>query len=243
MGAPSDPESNNRVQRHGGPSHLWSRLALGIAVVVLLIVGYAILSRTGVLAALTEEPGLRDRIQALGIWGPLAVIGLMTAAIVFSPAPSAPIALAAGAAYGHLWGTVYILIGAQIGAMIAFGVARLLGQAAMARWLGRRPSLGMLGSQNTLMAVVFASRLIPFISFDVVSYAAGLTPLAAWRFATATFAGIVPASFALAHFGGEMASGEARRITISVLLLGGLTLIPLAAGLMIRRRGGGSDDG
>ena len=31
---------------------------------------------------------------------------------VASPIPSAPIALAPGAAYGHVWGTVQVVIGA-----------------------------------------------------------------------------------------------------------------------------------
>ncbi len=210
---------------------------LAAAVIAFLITGYLVLSKTGLLAALSEEQGLRERVMAMGLWGPVTVIGLMTVAIVFSPAPSAPIALAAGAAYGHFWGTVYILAGAQAGAMIAFGIARMLGGKAVARWLGRRPELARIGSQNTLMAVVFVSRLIPFISFDVVSYAAGLTPLTIWRFALATFAGIVPASFALAHFGDEMASGEAGRIAVSVLLLGGLTLVPIVVRLVTGRRG------
>jgi uncharacterized membrane protein YdjX (TVP38/TMEM64 family) len=86
-----------------------------------------------------------------------------------------------------------------------------------------------------LMAIVLASRLLPFISFDVVSYAAGLTALSPWRFAVATLAGILPASFLLAHFGGEMASGELDRILLAVLALGLLTGIPLVWGLFRRK--------
>jgi hypothetical protein len=36
---------------------------------------------------------------------------------------------------------------------------------------------GLLGSQNAMTGLVAALRLIPFVSFDIVSYAAGLTPL------------------------------------------------------------------
>lgn len=46
----------------------------------------------------------------LGLWGPLAVIALMTLAVRVSPIPSAPIALAAGAAYGHGWSALYVLL-------------------------------------------------------------------------------------------------------------------------------------
>jgi uncharacterized membrane protein YdjX (TVP38/TMEM64 family) len=76
------------------------------------------------------------------------------------------------------------------------------------------------------MATVFLSRLLPFISFDIVSYAAGLTSLTLWRFAAATLAGIIPASFLLAHFGGELASDDSHRILVAVLALGVLTGLP-----------------
>ncbi|MBK8909482.1 MAG: TVP38/TMEM64 family protein [Rhodospirillales bacterium] len=151
----------------------------------------------------------------------------MTTAIVMSPIPSAPIALAAGYAYGHTWGTVYVLIGAELGALLAFGLARVLGYEVLKQWFGDRLSFGFLGSQNLMMAIVFVTRLLPFLSFDLVSYAAGLTCLSPWRFALATLAGIVPASFLLAHFGGELASANTSWIMIAVVILGGLTLIPL----------------
>ncbi len=212
------------------------RIVIGIVIAILLAATYALLSKTGALAIILDGAALQERIVRLGLFGPLAVIGLMAGAIVLSPIPSAPIALAAGAAFGHTWGTIYVLIGAETGAVIAFAIARLLGYEVLHRWFGDRLSFGLLGSQNTLMAIVFATRLVPFISFDLVSYAAGLTLLSAWRFAVATLAGIAPASFLLAHFGSEMASADARRIAISVLALGSLTLIPVAVRLVLAHR-------
>jgi uncharacterized membrane protein YdjX (TVP38/TMEM64 family) len=52
--------------------------------------------------------------------------------------------------------------------------------------------------------------------------------LSAWRFALATLAGIVPASFLLAHFGAGMIAGEADQAMIAALGLGVLVVIPLA---------------
>lgn len=143
--------------------------------------------------------------------------------------------MAAGAAYGHAWGTLYVLLGAEIGALAAFSLARLLGREVVQRWFGDRLSVGLLGSQTALTGIVLVSRLLPFISFDIVSYAAGLTTLSFWRFAVATLVGIVPASFLLAHFGSEMATNESDRIMVSILALGVITLIPVAA-KMIRDR-------
>jgi uncharacterized membrane protein YdjX (TVP38/TMEM64 family) len=215
-----------------------TRIRILIAsLLVLAMVGvYWLLHETGALAIILDGHALREFIMGLGMAGPLAIVALMIVAILVSPIPSAPIALAAGALYGHTWGTGYLALGAEIGALAAFGLARLLGRDALQRWLGSRLPNVRLGSQNGLMAIVFISRLLPFISFDVVSYVAGFTTLTWWRFALATLAGILPASFLLAHFGEEMATGELDRILYAVLALGVLTLVPLAVHVVRARR-------
>ncbi|MBZ0128361.1 MAG: TVP38/TMEM64 family protein [Rhodobacteraceae bacterium] len=176
---------------------------------------------------LMDPETLQALVARVGIWGPALIIGLMTLAVVASPLPSAPVALASGAAYGHLWGTALVVLGAELGALIAFGLARAIGRDALRRLFGERVDAGLLGSQNVLMATVFASRLMPFVSFDMISYAAGLSCLRAWRFALATLAGIVPASFLLAHFGGEVISGDLGRATWAVLGIGLVTGLPM----------------
>ncbi|MEO8717121.1 MAG: VTT domain-containing protein [Burkholderiales bacterium] len=203
------------------------RLMVAAAFVLAMIAAYWLLHETGALAIILDGHALRKFIMGLGMAGPIAIIALMIVAVLVSPIPSAPIALAAGALYGHTWGTGYIALGAELGALAAFGLARLLGQDALQRWFGSRLPNARLGSQNALMAIVFVSRLLPFISFDVVSYAAGFTTLTWWRFALATFAGILPASFLLAHFGEQMGTGELDRILYAVLALGLLTSVPL----------------
>jgi uncharacterized membrane protein YdjX (TVP38/TMEM64 family) len=204
-----------------------SRIVAGLALVLALGAAYWLLRDSALLMTLLDSQALKSFVDSLGPWGPPGVIGLMALAILVSPIPSAPIALAAGALYGHGWGTLYVLIGAEIGALAAFGIARLVGYEVLRRWLGDRLSLGWLGSQNALMGLVFVSRLLPFVSFDVISYAAGLTVLSAWRFAIATLAGIVPASFLLAHFGAGMVAGEADQALFAALGLGILVAVPL----------------
>jgi uncharacterized membrane protein YdjX (TVP38/TMEM64 family) len=154
-------------------------------------------------------------------------------AVVINPLPSAPIALAAGFAYGHTWGTVYVVIGSVSGAFIAFFIARLLGYDILYRWFGERLKVGLLGSQWGLAGMIAVFRLLPFISFDIVSYAAGLTSITWWRFLLATTVGIIPASFILTHFGSEMSTGDPNRIGLTVLLLGFMTVIPVAVKVML----------
>ena len=49
--------------------------------------------------SLLEPERLETLVARAGLWGPVLIVTLMTIAVVASPIPSAPIALAAGAAY------------------------------------------------------------------------------------------------------------------------------------------------
>lgn len=212
------------------------KITLGSVVLMVLIASPLWLRETELQTYLSDTTHLRGWILDLGIVGPLAVIALMIVAILISPLPSAPIALAAGAVFGHVWGTVYVLLGSVSGAVAAFGLARLLGHEVLHRRFGDRLSVGLAGSQNALMTAVFITRLLPFLSFDLVSYAAGLTNITFVRFFTATLAGILPASFLLAHFGSEFATEEMESILISALLLGLLTVVPFGIKIYVDQR-------
>lgn len=194
-------------------------------ILVMLIFVYWGLNQIGVLDFLENSAHLKFWIEEQGPIGPLFIIGLMMVAIIMSPIPSAPIALVSGALYGHTFGTIYIVTGSVLGATSAFFIARIAGVDVTRRWFGNEYGRGLTGSQNMLMGIICISRLLPFISFDMISYAAGVTSLSYWRFAIATLAGIIPASFLLAHFGSELASAESQRIGLTILLLGGISLL------------------
>ena len=183
----------------------------------------------------------RQAVEALvaraGIYGPIVIVAAMIVAVVASPIPSAPIAMAAGAAYGHIEGTLLTVAGAEIGALIAFGLARILGRDVVRRWLGDSIEKGLVGSQNVLTLAVFLSRLMPFVSFDIVSYAAGLSAIHFWRFALATLAGIVPASFVLSHLGTAAMSDGNGIATWAIAGLGLVTGAPLVWTMFGRKRG------
>lgn len=223
---------NDKKERIPGLRLVLLVILLGL----ILVYAYQLLDEWGILAIVMDSERLRDWIVRFGYKGPIVLIVLMAVAIVINPVPSAPIALAAGAAYGHAWGTAYVVTGATIGALGAFWIARLLGYRLLYQWFGDRIRTGWAGSQNALMGLVFVSRLIPFISFDLVSYGAGLTPLKAWRFTLATVVGLVPVSFLLTHFGGELASASFDRLLFTLLLLGLVTAIPVLVHWLRKRR-------
>ena len=203
------------------------RAVLGTLLAVAVIAGLVLPSLFHTAHPVLSEVWVRGLVTDMGMAGPLALIGLMVLAIVLSPIPSGPIAIAAGAMYGTLWGGVFVVTGALLGSVAAFGAARYLGFDAVRRSDNRiLKFIAAPRSQFSLMLIVFASRLVPFISFDAVSYAAGLTCLSFGRFILATLLGVVPICFALAAMGSGMADGGASWMWI-VVLGGAITLLPV----------------
>jgi len=201
------------------------RVAAAGLFVATLVGGYVAFLTSPELQSLIRPESIRTSVERLGPWGPAALVGTMALAIVFSPVPSAPIALAAGALYGHTWGTVYSILGAELGALIAFGIARVLGRPFVARIVpehlladeepGDRPQWLLAGG-------VLVARLFPFISFDAVSYLAGLTPLRLYLFAIASLVGMIPMTFLFAHLGGAMTAEEEPLRLLNLLALLGV---------------------
>ena len=82
---------------------IFIKILAGIIVAVTLVSFGWWGSKVGLPSELPDSASLRQWFDELGVWGPVAVIGSMVVAILVSPVPSAPIALSAGAIYGHFW--------------------------------------------------------------------------------------------------------------------------------------------
>jgi len=198
-------------------------------IVALFSALYVYLHQAGVINKLIDTQSLRTLIHNAGLWGPVLIIGFMAAAIVMSPIPSAPIAVTSGFLYGHGWGTVFIIIGAVSGALIAFSISRMMGYDVVQKRFGSRLNYKFLNSGKHIAVAVGVSRLIPFVSFDIVSYAAGLTKISYVQFLLATVIGITPASFLLAHLGDELSTSDLENMFYTIILLGFITLVPIIA--------------
>ncbi len=203
-----------------------------LAFVLLTLLGYLSM-RAGGLEAMAGLSNQEALSQVFLNFGPVAVVFLLALAVVISPIPSGPVAMAAGAIYGPLLGGALTACGAVMGAMIAFGLSRGLGHRPLcgsnltfAEWITRPRT------QFRLAVAVLISRLIPFISFDAVSYAAGLTAIRMRNFAIATTIGVLPASFAFAALGAGMTKVDNAFLLVAACAI---TLI-LPAGWFLAKR-------
>lgn len=151
---------------------------------------------------------LTQWLNDAGPYAPLLLIGSMVCAVVIPPIPSLPLDLAAGAAFGPFYGALYAVIGAELGAITCFLLARALGREALSRVLKPETPFCQMCTDHQLMGVMFFARLIPIFSFDVVSYGAGLTNMSLKTFALATLFGMAPPTFAFTYLGSSVVSAQ-----------------------------------
>jgi uncharacterized membrane protein YdjX (TVP38/TMEM64 family) len=187
-----------------------------------------------------------DLLQPFGFAAPFVIVLLRAAAALLAFVPSSPVVLAAGASQGPLFGTLLVMGGAELGALAAFGIGRVCGRSFVTRrgWTDRlsrtRPGAWLLdgkASQRRLMLAVFYCRLLPGLNLDGLSYVAGLTPLSTWRFALATFAGLLPYTLFLTGIGESLVQARSPADLLLPGLLLGLVLFaaPLAATALLGR--------
>jgi len=190
------------------------------ALLCLILGTYFLVQQTNVEEFLKPER-VAARLNSAGLFAPLVFIMLMASAVVISPIPSLPLDLAAGITFGAIAGTAYAVIGAEIGAIISFLIGRALGREALTRLLRTEIRFCERCSDRHLAIFVFLSRLVPVISFDLVSYGAGLTNMSLITFAVATFLGMIVPTFALVSAGTSLIAGK------WVLVILGLGMVAL----------------
>ena len=194
---------------------------------LLAIIGLFVVGHVTPFQELLHPEHLTSVLYDFGVAGPFALMGLMTLAVVVSPIPSLPLDLAAGAAYGPFWGAVYVLLGAELGAIISFLIGRALGRDVLKRWLKRDITFCEQCSDHHLVGLMIVARLVPLFSFDIVSYGAGLTNMSLKAFAVGTFLGMIPPTFALTYLGSAVVSVQWPLILSGVLLVAVFLLLPI----------------
>lgn len=177
---------------------------------------------------------LIELIRSFGLFGPIISIFLMMLQSVLAPIPSFLISGANGAVFGVFWGFVISWIGGMFGALIAYWIAKKLGW----RYLQKKASAEQIDQWTTytrqygFLAVV-AARLVPVVSFDLISYIAGAVGMKLRTFLLATGIGMIPGAYAYTMIGSELMLDSEDHRMLWIVSLGLLALI--VAGTVLNR--------
>jgi uncharacterized membrane protein YdjX (TVP38/TMEM64 family) len=161
---------------------------------------------------------LRDAVADLGVFGPLAMIGI----VAFRPfllLPSWLVMLATGMLFGPVLGTACGAVGGVLGGVLIFGIARALGREAVQTYL----RVGALRSFEEFLVLRGAPWLalytaIPFSPLTPVFAGSGLSRMRFALFATAIAMGFVPRAGLFAVAGRAAVEPNLRNVSLAVAL-------------------------
>lgn len=183
---------------------------------------------------------VKDFILQFGIWGPIIFILIYALRAVVLVIPVGVMSLAGGLAYGKWVGTVYILIGATLGACLSFALARSLGRKFIEqfRWLhkGRIKTFDESSEKYGFRLILFI-RLVPLFQYDAVNFGAGLSKMRFRDFAIGSFIGMIPGGFVNALLGSSLTNVLSAQFFIAIGLFIMLMFIPAIYKFIKKRRG------
>jgi len=214
------PEDDNTDAPKPGVNWRMVWLVVGLAGVVALIALLAVEhSVFGVL-----QSHFVAWVDGAGPFGWLVLIGLLVLHS-FVPFPLEFAAVAAGVVYGFWFGSFLVWIGTMLGGALSFWLARHFGQPLLDRWLNDKQRQWIeIHSKNEGWLALLVSRLLPFMSFTLISYAAGFTRVTWWTFLWTSGVGMLPIIF-LSVLYGSMLSELPTAIVIGIPVLAVVLLI------------------
>ncbi len=170
---------------------------------------------------------LEQWITQAGWWAPVIFILIYIVSTVLF-LPGSILTLAGGALFGPVFGALYNLTGATIGAGISFLIARYLASDLVSERSGGKLKQLINGVESEGWRFVAFVRLVPLFPFNLLNYALGLTKIRFIEYFIATAVFMLPGALAytyLGYAGREAASGGDNLIKTVIIALALLAVV------------------
>lgn len=208
-----------------------SRLGILLAAAVLLAVYLAVpavnefVNNAVAVLGSANLDRVAEYIRSFGGYAMAFSFCLMVFSSILAPLPAFMITLSNAAIFGWWQGAILSWSSAMVGAALCFYLARGLGRDVVEKFAGKGALASVEGYfEKYGTKTILVCRLLPFVSFDAVSYFAGLTPLKFWPFFIATGIGQLPATIVYSYVGG-MLTGGAQLLMTGLLCLFSLVIL------------------
>ena len=175
--------------------------------------------------SMLDLDSLKEYILSFGVWAPIISFILMILQSIAAPLPAFLITFANAALFGWVKGSILSWSSAMVGAAVCFFIAKYLGRDVVEK-LTSKFAIESVDSffEKYGKHTILIARLLPFMSFDLVSYAAGLTSMSFISFFVATGIGQLPATIVYSYVGG-MLTGGAKLMMMGILTLTALSVL------------------
>jgi uncharacterized membrane protein YdjX (TVP38/TMEM64 family) len=174
---------------------LYIILFVALVVISLVILYYNYFVDTTFVYTIVAE-WFVNPIYALGFLGIFLFIGIMAIQGLIVPIPSEVVLLATGMIWGWFFGGIMGIIGSMAASLLCFYISRRGGRPLAQKFVGES-GLAMADKLIKKYGVkaIIISRFIPFISFDVISYASGLVDIDIKKYSIGTLIGSIFRAF------------------------------------------------
>lgn len=168
---------------------------------------------------------IKEYILSFGILAPIISFLLMILQSVAAPLPAFLITFANAALFGWVKGAILSWTSSMAGAALCFYIARFLGRDVVIK-LTSKYALDNIDNffDKYGKHTILIARLLPFISFDLVSYASGLTSMKFSSFFIATGIGQFPATIIYSYVG-DMLTGSLKFVVKGIMILFALSIL------------------
>ncbi|MBW4089770.1 MAG: TVP38/TMEM64 family protein [Proteobacteria bacterium] len=148
-----------------------------------------------------HQAALRADVAAHPLLAPAAFVALYALVVAFSIPEASLATVTAGLLFGPWFGGGLAVLGASLGAVVLFMVAR----TALAGFMARRAQTLLVrirpGLERDGFSYLLALRLLPIVPFWLVNLGAALCGMRLFPYAAATLIGIIPVTFVFAWIG------------------------------------------
>jgi uncharacterized membrane protein YdjX (TVP38/TMEM64 family) len=205
-----------------------SRSVFGLTLlrwIVLVAIGIGLLSISIVVRNQLDiewsVQSLRDFVQTLGIWGPLAYVGILTFRFVFL-IPTGLLLLAAGIMFGPVQGTLYAGLGMTGSGLLKYGFTLIIGRDVVLHQLPPRLQSWVeeIATRKMSFWALGGVCAYPFFPKHVFQFAAILSGMSFLAYVSAVIVGSFVRAAIFSNVGESIYSGAGLIATTSILLAG-----------------------
>lgn len=217
---------NKKPSHKRGSRLFWGNILKALFVLVGIFAVYYYFRAT-----FSSPDDVVEAVHTLGVWGPVAMILLVTLEVVIAPIPGILIAISAGYAFGAVWGSVYSYIGNVLGAAIAFWLARRYGRSFIQKFVSRqkleRFDHFLAERGKPLLWICYSFPVLPA---DIISFVVGLSKIRKGYFMMVILIAYIPNLFLLNLFGAKLYEDG---LGSSTIIIGTILLAIFMAGYTI----------
>ena len=222
----------------------WSKKIIVVACIVAIVLCYFFIPQVKEYAdeifamfATGDFTVVKEFVASYGSLAAVVSFLLMVLTALAAPLPAFLITFANANLFGWWKGAILSWSSAMVAAGLCFWIAKILGRDVVIK-LTSKAGVEQIDTyfekygKNTILIC----RLLPFVSFDIVSYVAGLTSISFKSFFIATGIGQLPATIIYSYVGGMLTGGAKLFVSALLILFALSALVVLARTIYMDRQ-------